>query len=73
MALSVPFMDALRGASRHVAIDLGPPLGRQDVTVDIPAGVSNGQQMLMEQAVKAQGVQVDIVVQVRAPFVRFLF
>lgn len=64
MALSVPFMDALTGGVRNVTLSLGQPIGRQDVTINIPAGVSNGQQMLVEGAIKADGLQVDLVVQV---------
>ena len=65
MALSVPFMDALKGGSRTVQIDLGPPIGRQSITVDIPPGVENGQQMLLQDAVRAKNVRVNLVVQVR--------
>lgn len=66
MAISVGFMESLQGGQRTVQIDLGQ-LGRKEVRVDIPAGVQNGQQMLLENAVRQNSVRVNLVVQVRAP------
>ena len=64
MAISVGFMEALEGGNRDIQIDLGPPIGRQNVHIDIPAGVQNGQQMLMENAVRQKSVRVNLVIQV---------
>ena len=64
MAMSVGFMESLQGGQRTVQIDLGQ-LGRKEVQIDIPAGVQNGQQMLLENAVRQNSVRVNLVVQVR--------
>lgn len=63
--MSIGFMDALHGGKRSVQIDLGAPVGRHEVEVEIPAGVANGQQMLLENAVRTKQMRVNLVVQVR--------
>jgi hypothetical protein len=59
-------MDAIKGGTRHVNLDLGHPVGQREVEVQIPAGVSNGQQLLIENAVQAKNLRVSLMVQVRS-------
>jgi hypothetical protein len=65
--ISISFMEALQGGQRSISVDLGPQIGRREIPVEFPAGVQNGQQMLLENAFRKKSLRVNLVVQVCLP------
>eukprot|EP00892_Ulva_mutabilis_P009612 jgi/Ulvmu1/7022/UM033_0081.1 len=64
-SVSISFMDALKGTHKNLKMDLGDGSGAREVDVDVPAGVENGQQLLMQDVVRTSTTRVNLVVQVQ--------
>lgn len=57
-------MEALKGTKRVLNLYVGEGPEQQEVEVGVPAGVENGQQLLMQDIVRTQSTRVSLVVQV---------
>jgi DnaJ-class molecular chaperone len=64
-SVSISFMESLNGTKRTINLHLDNGSEQQDVEVDIPAGIENGAQLLMQDVVRTRQHRVSLVVQVR--------
>lgn len=64
-SVSITFMESLKGTKRKLTMHLGDGPETQEVEVDVPAGIENGSQLLMQDIIRTQQNRVSLVVQVQ--------